>query len=169
MSLIISPMKYPSEFDINIAVLASRLSYVNKNLLYLFEDNLKLLSKLILHGDDEAKSIRGLVVYYSLEAPRYFWHEFVTYRIGNEQLGSESTMHNAPKGLSEEEFIEYKRNLPESTMQERIFMSSYQTLRRMYFARRKHRLPEWKQFCQWIETVPYAKELIIIERSKING
>lgn len=164
MSIIINPIKYPEECDVFTSVLASRLSYINHNTLFLFEDSLKFLSKLILHGDDEAKSVRGLLVYYYLEAPRYFWHEFVTYRIGNEQLGSESTMHNAPKGMTEEEFLQYKYNLPEGTMQKRMFMTSYQTLRRMYFARRKHRLPEWKEFCGWIETLPYAKELITIER-----
>jgi len=73
---------------------ASRLSHKN-NKDFVFEDNIKLLAKLVLHGDDEAKSLRGLQVYYSLTAPRYFWQEFVTYQLGNEQLGSESTMHYA--------------------------------------------------------------------------
>jgi hypothetical protein len=142
---------------------ASRLSHKNDNE-FVFEDNIKLLSKLVLHGDDEAKSLRGLQVYYSLTAPRYFWHEFVTYRIGNEQLGSESTMHSAPKFESEDYFINYKENIKEGFLQTRYFMTNYQTLRRIYFARRNHKLPHWKEFCKWIETLPYAKELIIKEK-----
>ena len=30
-----------------------------------------------------------------------------------------------------------------------------------YAQRRTHRLPEWRQFCAWIETLPYAKEFIL--------
>ena len=29
--------------------------------------------------------------------------------------------------------------------------------------RKDHRLPEWREFCKWIETLPYAKELICYE------
>lgn len=140
---------------------ASRLSHKNKTHNISFVNQINLLARLVLHGDDEAKSLRGLQVYYSLTAPRYFWHEFVTYRIGNEQLGSESTMHSAPKFETEDAFLHWKENLTEGALQTRYFMTNYQTLRRMYFARRNHRLPHWREFCAWIETLPYAKELII--------
>lgn len=30
----------------------------------------------------------------------------------------------------------------------------------MYFQRKSHKLTEWHQFCDWILTLPYAKELI---------
>jgi hypothetical protein len=99
-------------------------------------------------------------VWVEIDAPRYFWHEFVTYRLGCEQLGSESTMHDQPK-LSEEELVAWKAQLPEGTMQKRIFVINYQALRRMYKQRKNHRLPEWKFFCNWIEGLPYAKELIV--------
>lgn len=154
----------PSSELMAICANASRLSHKQKERTWNFPKAIELLSKLVLHGDDEAKSLRGLQVYYSLTAPRYFWHEFVTYRIGNEQLGSESTMHSAPKFDNENDFIEYKRNIKEGFMQTRYFMTNYQTLRRIYFARRYHRLPEWKEYCSWIETLPYAKELIIKEK-----
>jgi len=162
----IKTLDQPSEFYFHLCADASRLSHKNKQYDYLLQDQLSLLSKLVLHGDDEAKSLRGLQVYYSINAPRYWWHEFVTYRIGNEQLGSESTMHSAPKFENEDDFLEWKGNIKESTMQKRIFMTNYQTLRRMYFARKNHRLPHWKEFCKWIETLPYAKELIIKEKEK---
>ena len=73
-------------------------------------------------------------------------------------------MHSAPKFETEQDFVEYKRNITEGTFQLRMFKTSYQTLRRMYYARRNHRLPEWKEFCKWIEELPYAKELILIEK-----
>ena len=41
--------------------------------------------------------------------------------------------------------------------------TNYQQLRTIYFQRKDHRLPEWREFCKWIETLPYAKELILGE------
>lgn len=166
MYITIKTLDQPSEFNFHLCADAARLSHKKDVKEYLLQDQLKLLSKLVLHGDDEAKSLRGLQVYYSLTAPRYFWHEFVTYRIGNEQLGSESTMHSAPKLENENDFINYKENIKEGFLQTRYFMTNYQTLRRIYFARRNHRLPHWKEFCKWIGTLPYAKQLIIIEKEK---
>lgn len=40
---------------------------------------------------------------------------------------------------------------------------TYENLRNMYHSRKNHRLEEWHVFCRWIETLPYAKELIIGE------
>jgi hypothetical protein len=152
----------PQDYDFSFCSAAARLSHKQRDNEHSTDDDIKLLSKLVLHGDDEAKSLRGLQVYYSLTAPRYFWHEFVAYRIGNEQLGSESTMHSAPKFENENDFINYKENIKEGFLQTRYFMTNYQTLRRIYFARRNHRLPHWKEYCKWIEKLPYANELITI-------
>lgn len=38
--------------------------------------------------------------------------------------------------------------------------TNYRCLKNIYIQRRNHRLPEWRQFCQWIETLPYFEELI---------
>ena len=131
---------------------------------YINEKDLHLLSTLIKRGDEHAKAIRGLVVYVEIEAPRYWWQEMDTYRIGSERLSSASTMHIQGKGLSTEELVAMKDALPEGTMQKRVQMFSYQTLRRVYFQRRNHRLPHWHLFCDWIKTLPYSNELITIER-----
>lgn len=40
---------------------------------------------------------------------------------------------------------------------------NYEQLATMYKQRRHHKLKEWHIFCDWIETLPYAKELIICE------
>ena len=39
--------------------------------------------------------------------------------------------------------------------------TNYRCLRNIYLQRKDHRLPEWREFCKWIETLPYAKELLI--------
>ena len=38
--------------------------------------------------------------------------------------------------------------------------TNYRQLKTIYAQRRTHRLPEWRTFCAWIETLPYAKEFI---------
>lgn len=51
--------------------------------------------------------------------------------------------------------------LPSSYMQLRTVDLDYQTLRRIYFERRHHKLHEWsRDFCGWVECLPYADELI---------
>lgn len=58
-----------------------------------------------------------------------------------------------------------KRMLPEGFLQMRTWDTTYAELRNMYFQRRHHRLKEeWiDTFCKWVESLPYAKELICLE------
>lgn len=52
--------------------------------------------------------------------------------------------------------------LPSSYNQKRTVMFNYEVLANMYKSRKNHRLDEWSVgFMKWIETLPYAKELII--------
>ena len=39
--------------------------------------------------------------------------------------------------------------------------TNYRCLRNIYKQRKNHRLPEWREFCKWIETLPYAEEFLI--------
>ncbi|WP_460284783.1 hypothetical protein [Clostridium botulinum] len=42
--------------------------------------------------------------------------------------------------------------------------TNYRALKTVYFQRKNHRLPEWREFCKWIETLPYS--YLICERNK---
>ena len=53
--------------------------------------------------------------------------------------------------------------LPSSCNQMRTCTLNYETLINIYKSRKHHKLEEWRSFCEWIETLPYAKELIIAE------
>ena len=53
--------------------------------------------------------------------------------------------------------------LPSSYNQRATVQLNYAVLRNMYRSRKNHKLDEWRDFCAWIETLPYAKELICIE------
>ena len=52
--------------------------------------------------------------------------------------------------------------LPTSYNQKRTVLLNYEVLRNMYHSRKAHKLDEWRDFCKWIETLPYH-ELITEE------
>ena len=50
--------------------------------------------------------------------------------------------------------------LPSSYNQKRTVMLNYEVLKNMYHARKNHKLNEWRDFCNWVEMLPYH-ELIV--------
>lgn len=53
--------------------------------------------------------------------------------------------------------------LPTSYNQMRTVSLNYENLINIYYARRNHKLAEWHILCDWIMTLPYAKQLIAIK------
>ena len=51
--------------------------------------------------------------------------------------------------------------LPTSYNQKRTVQLNYQVLKNMYFARKHHKLDEWRTFCEWCEGLSYFKEIIL--------
>ena len=62
-----------------------------------------------------------------------------------------------------EDWYDMIQLLPTSYNQMRTCTLNYETLVNIYYARRNHKLEEWHAFCRWIETLPYARELILGE------
>lgn len=117
-----------------------------------------------------------------IEAERYRFLEFVS---------SQSTMHRIAKFDLNEQYNEYvdkriidimnelkdKYNKTHATEDYLKLLYSnpcgfeltarlttnYRCLANIYKQRKTHKLPEWREFCKWIEKLPYAKELIIGE------
>ena len=54
------------------------------------------------------------------------------------------------------------QSLPSSYNQTRNGMLNYEVLSNMYHSRKNHKLDEWREFCKWIENLPYS-DLIIME------
>lgn len=138
----------------------------------------------------------GIVVHFDLtltikawtEAERYHWFEIIS---------SQSTMHRISKMNYDECMIGYVspatkaelerlRSIYERTGDPEDYLrllyncpvglkltagmvTNYQQLKTIYFQRRAHRLPEWKAFCEWIETLPYFKELILDDKDTNGG
>ena len=53
--------------------------------------------------------------------------------------------------------------LPSSYNQKRTCSMNYENLINMYYARRGHKLDEWRDYCSWIETLPYAQDMLLIK------
>lgn len=47
--------------------------------------------------------------------------------------------------------------LPSSYNQKRTVMLNYEVLTGIYPMRKEHKLDEWREFCQWIENLPYSE------------
>ena len=47
--------------------------------------------------------------------------------------------------------------LPTSYNQKRTVMLNYEVLANIYKSRKDHKLDEWRDFCSWIETLPYSE------------
>ena len=131
--------------------------------------------------------LNGVIVQFDLtytvkawtEAERYHFLDFVSsqstmHRIAKFDLDKQYDAHTDPRiiAIVKELADKYNEtNDPEDYL--RLLMSNpcgfqltagmttnYRQLKTIYAQRRTHRLPEWREFCAWIETLPYAKEFI---------
>lgn len=127
------------------------------------------------------KFLESIVVWMDITAPRYFWQQFDTYRVGTTKQ-SESTMHTIlRKPFTEEdfeggmhpdilnilnqergdkEFDMVKRFLPESFLQRRVVCTNYMVLKNMIRQRHSHKLEEWQYFCSEMYNQLENKELL---------
>jgi len=137
----------------------------------LYAISLKLCSKDGGHN----KFLESMQVWIDITAPRYWWQEADTYRVGCSKQ-SQSTMHTISKRYLEQSdfvypiddsylmklnelvayhnttkdidsFLKLKNMLPEGFLQRRIWNLNYKVLRNIFKQRKNHRLPEWKYFC----------------------
>ena len=169
------------------AVKAAKLSYnmerevKPEEMFGVSTSDIELARKLAKAGPSHSKFLRAVIVWATIRAPRYFFAQFSTYKVGTVEL-SQSTMHTLMKrGIAPEDFegpiplswidhlnslrgegqfTDLKALLPEGYLQTRGVCMNYQVLRTMYHQRKSHRLKEWHEFCEWVETLP-SSELIL--------
>lgn len=159
------------------AILGLSLSY-NKN-----PEDLKHVTalKLSMLDGGHNKFLESIVVWIDITAPRYWWQEFDTYRVGMTKQ-SESTMHTLMKRpLTQDNFstlihedvlrllnyyqeyrmfYDLKATLPESFVQRRVVCTNYKTLRNIFKQRRDHKLPEWQEFIKEVKRQVQYPELL---------
>lgn len=131
--------------------------------------------------------LNGVIVQFDLtytvkawtEAERYHFLDFVSsqstmHRIAQFDLDKQYDEHTDPRIIEIVKELAARYNEtkdPEDYL--RLLMSNpcgfqltagmttnYRQLKTIYAQRRTHRLPEWREFCAWIEMLPYAKEFI---------
>ena len=141
-------------------------------------------------GSGHDNWLNGVIVQFDLtftnkawvEAERYHFLDFVS---------SQSTMHRITKFDLDKAYIEYTDPRMIEIMQQLVdqynadptpnnylkvlysnpagfkitagMTTNYRQLKTIYYQRKNHRLPEWRVFTEWIETLPMFKELILNE------
>ena len=134
--------------------------------------------------------LTGITVSFDLTLTNKAWVEAERYRFLN-FISSQSTIHRIAKFDLDNQYIEYVDNRIVDIMNElkdkynqtqdkedylkllysnpcgfRLtakMITNYRQLKTIYIQRKNHKLPEWRLFCQWIETLPMFKELILGE------
>lgn len=130
------------------------------------EKNPRVALRLAFRQGGHNKFLESIVVWLDVRAPRYWWSQFDTYRVGTTKQ-SESTMHTLlarrlfPEdfeggcdvdiliklndAIAAKDFQYVKRHLPESFLQRRIVCTNYKVLQNMCLQRQKHKLTEWSK------------------------
>ena len=63
-------------------------------------------------------------------------------------------------------FREIRQIMPQGYNVKYTWSANYEVLANIYFARRNHRLTEWRIFCDWILKLPYFEEIMGLEDGK---
>ena len=74
---------------------------------------------------------------------------------GKELSGDESIF--SLKEKQKEAWWQMIQLLPSSYNQTRNVMMNYEVLANIYKSRKNHKLDEWREFCSWIESLPYTE------------
>ena len=153
------------------------------------ENMVKVCENLSDKNGGHNKFLEFIAVWIDITAPRFFWQQMATYRIGNSWL-SESTMYTITKReLNQSDFEnpinseilrainwmisfgnldEIKNNLPEGFLQRRIMVTNYKALKNIYDQRNNHKLPQWRYFCSEILKQIEHPEFIVKDYKKEN-
>ena len=90
------------------------------------------------------------------------YNEYVDPRVINimkEKVEEYNSMEDSPEKVKK--YLEILYTNPAGFELTARLTTNYRCLKNIYMQRKNHRLPEWREFCSWIESLPYAKELIL--------
>jgi len=143
-----------------------------------FERAEKQVRKLAHNDGGHNKFLEMMMIWVDVTAPRYWWAQADTYRVGSVKL-SESTMNKKEYTVDDFEVdlpmhhiglinsyirdglvLDTKQITPECFLQKRTWMMSYKTFRNIILQRRNHKLPHWIQFIKQVKDQLEYKELL---------
>lgn len=78
-----------------------------------------------------------------------------------EKVAEYNAMNDSDPGAKTEKYLEILYTNPAGFELTARMTTNYRCLKNIYKQRRDHRLPEWREFCKWVETLPYAEELLL--------
>lgn len=70
-------------------------------------------------------------------------------------------LDNKSTEFAKDLYLRILYNIPSGFELTAGFTTNYQQLKTIFQQRRTHRLPEWRKFCEWVETLPKFKELVL--------
>jgi hypothetical protein len=139
-------------------------------------------------GEGHDNFLNGIIVQFDLTFTIKAWTEEERYHF-IDFISSQSTMHRIAKFDVEKQVISYVTqntinevnrlkdiynenqttenyltllyNVPVGFQLTAGMTTNYRQLKTIYSQRKNHRLPEWREFCAWIETLPMFKELCL--------
>lgn len=139
-------------------------------------------------GEGHDNFLNGIIVQFDLTFTIKAWTEEERYHF-IDFISSQSTMHRIAKFDIEKQVISYVTqntinevnrlkdiynenptdenyltllyNVPVGFKLTAGMTTNYRQLKTIYSQRKSHRLPEWREFCAWIETLPMFKELCL--------
>lgn len=141
-------------------------------------------------GSGHDQFLTGIIVQFDLTTSLKMWTELQRYHF-IDFISSQSTMHrickfdidkqvndyvdkravdllnelvtNYNNDKTPENYLKVLYNIPTGFQLTARLTTNYRQLKTVYSQRKNHRLPEWRDFCKWVETLPYAKEFILNE------
>ncbi len=83
--------------------------------------------------------------------------------IVQEKINTYNSLEDKTSEYAKDLYLRILYNVPSGFELKAGLTTNYQQLKTMYYQRKDHRLPEWRKFCEWIETLPKFKELVLGE------
>ena len=96
------------------------------------------------------------------------WIESLKRTIADLNIARDFYINAQYDNLKKKYWWQMNQLLPSSYNQKRTVILNYEVLANIYKSRKNHKLDEWRELCQWIESLPYS-ELITGEENKNNA
>lgn len=118
-------------------------------------------------GSGHDNFLSGILVSFNVTGSQIWWMQFERYHFA-QIVSSMSKMHRLRQiigeshcqGKSDDELL---YNCPMGFELTARVTTNYRQLKTIYQQRNTHKLKEWRDFCDVIKTLPFAKELIVGE------
>lgn len=83
--------------------------------------------------------------------------------IVQEKINTYNLLEDKTSEYAKDLYLRILYNVPSGFELKAGLTTNYQQLKTIYHQRKNHRLPEWRKFCEWVETLPKFKELVLGE------